>query len=386
MAKKDESKIDKHKLLENMRKEVRKKVDAVSFADSKYSQISDWINTGDYGINRIISGSVYKGLPSGRVTIFGGEHSTGKSYVSAKIINNAIKINDYDYVCVLDSEGGMTDSMFDSNLDKSRIEQILVSTIEEFAVQARAQLNKIKEIKEKDPSFKALLVLDSLGMLPTEKIIGNIDDEGRLPADQGSRAKMVNSAMQTLMLPTVAADTPFLVLNHVYDSTSGTMGKIQNQSGGKRIIHAGHVILQTTKLVEKNEDANNKNAKQFYGASILKFFTVKNRIVKPFHESQMYLNFSKGPMYPHFGILKPAIDYGFIINPKKGWYQVPSADEEKQYRKAEILKNKDGIWDKLLDQFDEHSKKDLQYSRSEEEMNEISDEQNIEMDIEVEGE
>ena len=46
-----------------------------SFTESKYGDINNWISTGSYALNRIISGSIYKGIPSGRVIILGGESS-----------------------------------------------------------------------------------------------------------------------------------------------------------------------------------------------------------------------------------------------------------------------------------------------------------------------
>ena len=54
-------------------------VDAAYLSDSALSEVTDWISTDCYALNAIMSGSVYKGVPSGRVTIFYGLPATGKT-------------------------------------------------------------------------------------------------------------------------------------------------------------------------------------------------------------------------------------------------------------------------------------------------------------------
>lgn len=63
------------KNLKNFLKKLSEETGAVSFTESKYGDINNWISTGSYALNRIISGSIYKGIPSGRVIILGGESS-----------------------------------------------------------------------------------------------------------------------------------------------------------------------------------------------------------------------------------------------------------------------------------------------------------------------
>lgn len=64
------------KNLKNFLKKLSEETGAVSFTESKYGDINNWISTGSYALNRIISGSIYKGIPSGRVVILGGASST----------------------------------------------------------------------------------------------------------------------------------------------------------------------------------------------------------------------------------------------------------------------------------------------------------------------
>lgn len=63
----------------------------VSYMDDDSNKITDWIDTGSLIMNAIISGSLYKGIPAGRVTLLAGESGVGKSYMAMKIIGNAQK-------------------------------------------------------------------------------------------------------------------------------------------------------------------------------------------------------------------------------------------------------------------------------------------------------
>ena len=88
-------------------RELRKKTGSESYANTKYGMVTSWISSGDYGLNRLMSGSIYKGIPEGKIVQLAGESSTGKSIVAADIVINAIK-DGYTKVFYVDSEGGMT--------------------------------------------------------------------------------------------------------------------------------------------------------------------------------------------------------------------------------------------------------------------------------------
>ena len=48
-----------------------------------------WFSTGNYVLNRIISGSFYKGIPQGRVMSLAGPSGAGKSFLASNLIRNA---------------------------------------------------------------------------------------------------------------------------------------------------------------------------------------------------------------------------------------------------------------------------------------------------------
>jgi hypothetical protein len=61
-------------------KDMRKLMDEIDsvnpyatyLSDSTFSTVDEWIDTGSLALNAIISGSMYKGVPVGRVTQFAG--------------------------------------------------------------------------------------------------------------------------------------------------------------------------------------------------------------------------------------------------------------------------------------------------------------------------
>jgi len=362
------------KQLNSFLKDLRKVTDSTSFASSKFGSIEEYIDTGDYGLNRILSGSIYKGIPSGRVVLIGGESATGKSFIAAQIAANALNQCDYDLVFYFDAEGGAMKEFFDARgCDTNKIEQVLVSSIKDAAIKIISTYNKIAELKKVRPEFKALCILDSLGALVDDKFLTDVD-KGKVAQDMGARAKLCNKMMKALTIPALKTNCSMIVVNHVYDDPASMFpSKIKKQGGGKGLQYMARITLQCTRANVKEEESKAENA---YKATILKFMTVKNSIVKPFFTSEMYLDFSEGP-HRYFGLLASAVKMGYIDNSSQGYYVVPSYSEKK-YRLKELL-DTPAAWESFLADFDIKSQELLAYSGSgaelrEDNLTEIMDE------------
>lgn len=359
-------------------KDIRKTTESTTFENSKYGKITRWINTGDYGLNRIISGDIHKGIPSGKVILISGESQTGKSLIAAQIAANSINEEKFDHIFYFDSEGGALEKFFENRgCPKSKVEQILVENVEDATVKILETFSKIAEYKKKNPEAYFLCILDSLGALVPSKLYSDAE-KGKQVADMGSRARLCNNLLKGLTIPCLKSDTAMIVTNHVYDDPSSMYpSKIKNQSGGKGAQYVARIILQCSKLYEKDEEGEAS-----YKASVLKFFCTKNGFVKPFYETEMYLDFSKGSM-KYFGLLKPAIEYGFIKNANDGKeerstearksskYFVPSYSKEEGFKLKNIV-NDEKIWSTFLDEFNTKSKEVLSYSNT---ATELSDDQ-----------
>jgi recombination protein RecA len=344
--------------LAKLLKDVRKSTGSTSFKDSKYSEITDWIDTGSYGLNRIISGDIHRGIPSGRVILMGGESQTGKSFLAAKIIINALK-QGFDHVFYFDSEGGSLKDFFEKQgADLDKIEHILLESCEDATIKILGVYTTINEYKTNNPDAKFLLVTDSVGALVPTKLLTDAA-KGKQAQDMGSRAKLINNLVKGCIIPALKSNSSMLFLNHVYDNPAEMFAsKIKTQSGGKQLQYIPHVSLQCTKKLIKAES----NDEEFYGGNTLKFFTTKNRIVRPFLDAELFIDFKKG-IGKWEGLVDAAMKYGFIEQ-SGSYYTVPSFDDKKRYMK-ELLR-RDDIWETFIDDFNEKSLKDLQYSSEEE--------------------
>lgn len=50
------------------------------------SEFSDWIDTGSYILNALLSGDIYGGVPNNKVIAFAGESATGKCVRGSELI------------------------------------------------------------------------------------------------------------------------------------------------------------------------------------------------------------------------------------------------------------------------------------------------------------
>lgn len=348
--------------LNNMLAKLAQKTGAQSISESRYGNVSTWISTGSLALNRILSGSIKKGIPSGRVIVIQGENSTGKSLLAALIMSNALK-SGYDAIFYFDAEGGGSKDFFENvGCDTNKIYQILVSSVEDAQIKILDTFNTIIEIKKENPDAKFLCVLDSLGALVADKVLRDAD-KGKVASEMGGRAKVVNNLMKALTIPALQTDTAMVVLNHVYDDPSAMYSqKIKNAGGGKGLQYMGSIILQCTRSLEKDE---NKDSDAYYGGTNLKFFTVKNRMARPSLECEVYLDFKKGFTRQLSALFDEAVRGGFITCPSQGYYCVPSSSEPEKKRRRSEIENDVNLWKTFLNAFDEWSQKDLQYSKLE---------------------
>lgn len=385
--------------VKTMLSSLRKVTGSLSFEDSKLGIISRYISTGSFALNRIISGDIYKGIPCGRVIIISGESASGKSLIAAEIAHNAL-LDDFDIIFYFDSEGGGLNEFFKSRgCDVSKIEHIPVENIEDATVKILATYDAIKTEKASNEDFKALCILDSVGGLVGNKLITDAANKGKQVSDMGGTAKLKNSLVKGCTMPALMTDVSIIFINHVYDDPSAMWaGKIKNQGGGKGLQYMSSITLQCDKVFEKPDDKDKEEFEIYYRGNRLKIFSTKNRLIKPFYETTVFVDFDKG-IGKYDGLLDSAIKYGFIIDgskkeevseevekyvkeevkkknkkekeekkDKSGYYRIPTWDENKLIKKSKIFDPEyNDAWLSFLDKFNEVSKKDMQYSSKVEE-------------------
>ena len=127
--------------------------------------VENFIDTGSYVFNALLSGSVYGGLPANKITALAGESATGKTYFLMGIVKNFLDANPDSGVVYFESESAITKQMVvDRGIDPDRMVIVPVTTVQEFRTQAIKVLDRYME-QDVDIRRPLFLCLDSLGML-----------------------------------------------------------------------------------------------------------------------------------------------------------------------------------------------------------------------------
>lgn len=285
--------------------------EASFLSESALSVVDDWIDTGCMVLNSIVSGSLYGGIPKGRITGFAGPSQAGKTFIINKILAQAQK-------------KGMTPVIFDTEvavdrcstegvgLDPETVKYVPVQTVEECRNQICAFLDSVIENKMEG---KFILSIDSLGNLASQKEIDDTE-KGKTAMDMGTRAKGLKSMMRLLTFKAAKANVPILFSNHTYDDPAAMFPSlIKNQSGGKGPVYLASVLVQLAKRDEKNDKTNDGDVMlpeaNKYSGTTLRALTVKNRFVPPFLECEMYLNYKTG-LDKYSGLKELAVNHGVV--------------------------------------------------------------------------
>jgi RecA/RadA recombinase len=328
-------------------KDIFEAVDALNTDASLLSEenslsiVSDWIDTGSYALNAIFSGSVYKGVPVGRVTGFSGPSGAGKTLIINKIIANAQK-KGY-FAAIWDTEAAVDRQSAEGvGIDPSRVKYYPVETVEDCRNQIATFLDKI--IAANDPNLKVIVAIDSLGNLASAKELRDVT-EGKDAADMGTKAKAMKSMMRALTFKAAKARVPILFTNHIYDNPTSLYPElVKKQSGGSGPVYLASLLVQ---LATRNEKIDKNEGQEAIGVAhnvsgvTLSAMTVKNRFVPPFLKAELYNNFRTG-LTRYAGLADMAIAMGVVQGDKS--YTI--GDQKLGYRKN--WENDTELWDKTL--------------------------------------
>ena len=328
--------------------------DGSTMEDNCISTPSDWIDTGSKALNAIISGSLYKGVPVGRITGFAGPSGAGKTLIINKVLANAQKKG---YIAVIwDSEVAVDkQSAKNVGMDLKKTKYYPVETIEECRNQISTFLDNV--IAANDPSLKFIVSIDSLGNLASSKEIEDAR-KGKDAADVGQRAKATKSMMRSITYKAAKAGVPILFSNHIYEGMEMFPTMIKNQAGGKGPIYLASILVQLSMRNEKvseNPDEQSIAISNNVSGITMSAMTVKNRIVPPFLKTELYLNFKTG-LDQNTGLFDLAIALGVIVQSGKT-YQFQG--ESVGYRKN--LEKDAEFWNKVCPILEQKLQEELCY-------------------------
>lgn len=329
--------------------------------DGVVGDTSDFIDTGSYALNALLSGSIYGGLPSNKVTALAGESSTGKTFYALGIAGNFLRSDEKAGVIYFETEGALTkDMLAERGIDTKRFMIVPVSTVQEFRTQASKILDAYEKTPKKDRP-PLMLFLDSLGMLSTAK---EMEDtlSGKDTRDM-TRAQLVRGAFRVLSLQLAKLDIAMVVTNHTYAAV-GAYIPTKVMGGGDGLKYAASSIV----FLSKSQD---KDGTEVVG-NIIKCKLEKSRFTREKSMVETKLSFTKG-LDRYHGLTDLAVEAG-IWKAQGGRIEVH--DGRKVFGKNIANNPTDFFSEDILSQLDKYCKSKYNYGSDEDvtEVEEVVDE------------
>jgi len=262
--------------------------------------ITSYVDTGSYIFNALVSGSLFGGLPSNKVTALAGESSTGKTFFALSVVRNFLRDNPTGGVIYFESESAISRDMIEERgIDSKRMIMMPVATIEEFRTQACRILDKYMK-EPKDERVPMLFVLDSLGMLSTSKEMEDIANDKQVR--DMTKSQLIKGAFRVLTLKLGQANVPMVVTNHTYD-VIGSYVPTKEMGGGTGLKYAASTIIYLTKSKERD------SSKEVIG-NIIKCEAKKSRLTIEGSKVATRLFFDERGLDKYYGLLELGIEYG----------------------------------------------------------------------------
>lgn len=257
--------------------------------NNSFSEVDEWIPTGNYLLNAQISGSLFGGVPNTRSFGLMGDPGTGKSFVCLNVVREAQK-KGYN-VIYCDTEGAIDkSSAVKFGIDSTNIRYQPIQTVSQFQTFSSNLIDLVKKARSKGETPKILLILDSLGMLSTDKELADAM-KGHNAADMGAKAKELRKLFRVITLDLTAAKIPLICTNHVY--AGGGYVPTKESSGGDGPIFAMSVVAFLSKAQLKDGSGTKTG---IVVTSNLK----KSRFTIP-EQVKFHISFSHG-MNPYVGL------------------------------------------------------------------------------------
>ena len=330
--------------------------DIVKEIGNEYTQLASdideterYVDTGSYIFNGLVSGSIYGGVSGNKITAIAGESSTGKTFFSLAVVKNFLDSNPDGYCLYFDTEAAVNKPLLESRgIDLDRLVVINVVTIEEFRTNALKAVD-IYLKKDTDERKPCLFVLDSLGMLSTEKEIRDALDDKQVR--DMTKSQLVKGAFRMLTLKLGQANIPLIVTNHTYD-VIGSYVPTKEMGGGSGLKYAASTIIYLSKKKEKD-------GKEVIG-NIIKAKTHKSRLSKENKTVDIRLYYDNRGLDRYYGLLELG-EIGGLWKNVAGRYEM---NGKKIYAKQILAEPETYFTDEVMQALDEIAQKEFSYGEN----------------------
>jgi len=335
--------VEKENGLETLKSRLQKNVKGTYIEilhDSDIASINKWFDSPSYDLNRIVSGSLYKGFPEKTVTCLVSPEGVFKSSLMAITVAKAQK-EGYTPV-IFDSEGAWNKDFCNRwGIDTENVIHIYTIFIEKITT----ILGDI--IKNGDENL--FIILDSLGGLDSNKVIDDTNKGDRVAkSDQGQLAKKIKRMLKLLVNICKGQNSSAMFAGHWYGKPD-LFGSAEEIGGGKYVKLASDIIISMKKS-PKYLDPKASYKDRIVVGSEIKAMTLKNRFYPPFQEAIINIDYING-IDKYAGLIDMALSCS-IIKAGGSWYTLPNnekvqgIDKVKEYFKEnpdDILKELESI-------------------------------------------
>jgi len=324
------------------RKSITKSIAGLSIG---FNDPTDWVSTGNYALNYLISGDFNKGIPLGKVTVFAGESGAGKSYIcSGNIVKHAQEQG--VFVVLIDSENALDEAWLHAlgvDTSEEKLLKLNMAMIDDVAKTVNDFMSEYKTMPEDDRP-KVLFVIDSLGMLLTPTDVDQFQ-KGDMKGDMGRKPKALTALVRNCVNMFGSANVGLVATNHTYASQD-MFDPDDKISGGQGFIYASSIVVAMKKMKLKEDEDGNKISEVKgirAGCKIM-----KTRYAKPFESVQVKIPYETG-MNPYSGLVDLAEKAGLLEKDgnRLRYGKADDKDAIKMFRKA-WESNEDGCLDKLM--------------------------------------
>jgi RecA/RadA recombinase len=331
--------------ISKFRKSITKAIDGLGVG---FNDPTDWISTGNYALNYLISSDFNKGIPLGKVTVFAGESGAGKSYIcSGNVIKNAQEQG--IFVILIDTENALDESWLTAlgvDTSEDKLLKLSLCMIDDVAKTISEFVKEYKMVPvETRP--KVLFVIDSLGMLLTPTDVNQFE-AGEMKGDMGRKPKALTALVRNCVNMFGNLGMGLVATNHSY-SSQDPYNPDPVVSGGQGFVYASSIVVAMKKMKLKEDEAGNKTTTVNgirAGCKIM-----KTRYAKPFEDIQVHIPYDTG-MSPYSGLFELLEERKLISKEGNRYTYVDLDGVVHKYFRKEWNKNVGGIFDLVMTEFD----------------------------------
>jgi recombination protein RecA len=282
--------------ISKFRKSITKSIDGLSIG---FNDPTDWVSTGNYALNYLISGDFHKGVPLGKVTVFAGESGAGKSYICSGNLVKAAQSQGI-YPILIDTENALDEKWLHAlgvDTSEDKLLKLNMAMIDDVAKTITEFVSEYKAMPDGEKP-KVLFIIDSLGMLLTPTDVNQFE-AGDLKGDMGRKPKALTALVRNCVNMFGSHNIGLVATNHTYASQD-MFDPDDKISGGQGFIYASSIVVAMRKLKLKEDEDGNKISEVKGIRAACKI--MKTRYAKPFESVQIKIPYSTG-MNPYSGLL-----------------------------------------------------------------------------------